>query len=48
MTLVATNIEHTRPPACQSFEVNIFDSLGVLRSALEAAQDAVIRFSKVA
>jgi chaperonin GroEL len=30
------------------FEVNIFDSLAVLRSALEAAEDAVIRFLKVA
>jgi chaperonin GroEL len=30
------------------FEVNIFDSVGVLRSALEAAEDAVIRFLKVA
>jgi hypothetical protein len=30
------------------FEVNIFDSVAVLRSALEAAKDAVIRFLKVA
>ena len=30
------------------FEVNIFDSVAVLRSALEAAEDAVIRFLKVA
>jgi len=30
------------------FEVNILDSLAVLRSALEAAEDAVIRFLKVA
>lgn len=29
------------------FEVNVFDSVGVLRSALEAAGGAVIRFVKV-